>query len=158
MVESLGVPAAITSTPQNFETMGHNLLNVLDKHPDLIVQIVHGIDPPSCLMSDGSVAIPESMISAVKNYNVYLELLPGLDGMADSPNRYGRNDEVIKAFYDTFGPSRLMWGSEFTNVWLPTVNQYRYQFEYLKNHCEYMTDEDLALIMGGNAMRIYGLQ
>jgi hypothetical protein len=51
-----------------------------------------------------------------------------------------------------------MWGSEFTNVWLPTVNQYRYQFEYLKNHCEYMTDEDLALIMGGNAMRIYGLQ
>ena len=109
-------------------------------------------------MSDGSVAIPESMISAVKNYNVYLELLPGLDGMTDSPNRYGPNDEVIKAFYDTFGPSRLMWGSEFTNVWLPTVNQYRYQFEYLKNHCEYMTDEDLALIMGGNAMRIYGLQ
>ena len=158
MVESLRVPAAITSHPQNFETMGHNLLNVLDKHPDLIVQIVHGIDPPSCLMSDGSVAIPESMISAVKNYNVYLELLPGLDGMTDSPNRYGPNDEVIKAFYDTFGPSRLMWGSEFTSVWLPTVNQYRYQFEYLKNHCEYMTDEDLALIMGGNAMRIYGLQ
>lgn len=158
LVESLGAPGAITSAPQNFEMMGPALLNVLEKHPDLTIQIVHGIDPPSCLKDDGTVKIPEAIVSAVKNYDVYIELLPGLDGMTDSPNRYGPNDEVLKAFYDTFGPSKLMWGSEFTYVWLPTVKQYQYQFDYLKDRCPYMTDEDLAMIRGGNAMRVYGLE
>ena len=162
LVESLGVPAAITSAPQNFDAMGPALLNVLDKHPDLTVQIVHGIDPPSCLRDDGRVEIPEAIVGAVKGYNVYMELLPGLDGMTRSPNRYGPDDEVIKAFYDTFGPSKLMWGSEFTYVWLPTVKQYQYQLGYLREHCPYMTEEDLAMedlamIRGGNAMRVYGI-
>ena len=157
LVESLGVPASVTSAPQNFDTMGPALLNVLEKHPDLTVVIVHGIDPPSCLKDDGAVEIPETVVSAVRDYDVYIELLPGLDGMTGSPNRYGTNDEVIKAFYDTFGPSKLLWGSEFTYVWLPTVEQYRYQLDYIKNRCSYMTEADLAMIRGGNAMRVYGL-
>ena len=77
--------------------------------------------------------------------------------MTNSPNRYGPDDEVIKAFYDTLGPSKLFWGSELTYVWLPTVKQYQYQFGYLKERCPYMTEEDLALIRGGNAARVYGL-
>ncbi len=26
----------------------------------------------------------------------------------------------IQTFYDTFGPSKLMWGSEFTHIELPS--------------------------------------
>jgi hypothetical protein len=32
---------------------------------------------------------------------------------------------VIEAFYDTFGSTKLMWGSEFTHIERPTVAQYR---------------------------------
>ena len=93
----------------------------------------------------------------VREHEVYMDLLTGLDGLRGKPNRYGPNDEVIKAFYDTFGPTKLMWGSEFTFIELPTVDQYRYQFDYVEERCGYMTKDDLALIRGENARRVYGL-
>ena len=157
LVESLGVPACVTASPQNFTGFAPALLNVLEKHPDLTVVVVHGIDPPSCLRDNGSVYIPEAAVRMVAEHNVYIELLTGIDVQRGQPNRYGPNDEVIKAFYDTFGPSRLMWGSEFTSIERPTVAQYRHQFDYMKERCPYMTAEDLALIRGGNAVKAYGL-
>ena len=132
LVESLGVPACVTASPQNFTGFAPALLNVLQKHPDLTVVVVHGIDPPSCLRDDGSVYIPEAAVRMVAEHNVYIELLTGIDVQRGQPNRYGPNDEIIKAFYDTFGPSRLMWGSEFTSIERPTVKQYRHQFDYMK--------------------------
>ena len=157
LAQSLGVPVCFTSAPQNFAGFGPALLNVLAKFPDLTVVIVHGFDPPSCLAEDGTVRIPESAVRLVNEYDVYVELLPGLDQLKGNPNRYGPKDVVIKAFYDTFGPSRLMWGSEFTYVEMPTAQQYRHQFDYLKNRCPYMTEDDLAMVRGGNAARVYGL-
>ena len=157
LIESMGVPVCIGSASQNFETLCPDLLNVLEKFPDLTVVIIHGIDPPSCLKDDGTVYIPESAVRLVGEYDVFMELLTGLDRMTGSPNRYGPKDEVIKAFYDTFGPSRLLWGSEFTYVSRPTVEQYRYQFDYIKERCTYMSEDDIAMIRGGNARRVYGL-
>ena len=138
LVDSLSVPVCITAAPQNFESFCPAILNVMARHPDLTVVIVHGIDPPSCLNEDGIASIPESAVTLVKEHDVYLELLTGLDGMKGKPNRYGPNDEVIKAFYDTFGPSKLMWGSEFTYVEMPIVAQYRQQFDYISERCPYM--------------------
>ena len=157
LVQSLGVPACITCYPQNFDTVGPALLNVFEKFPDLTVVLIHGIDPPSCLRDDGAVSIPESAVTLVREHDVYLDLLTGLDALRGKPNRYGPNDEVIRAFYDTFGPTKLMWGSEFTFIELPTVDQYRYQFDYVKRRCDYVTEADLALIRGENARRVYGL-
>ena len=157
LVDSLSVPVCITSAPQNFESFCPAILNVLSRHPNLTVVIVHGIDPPSCLNEDSVASVPESAVTLVREYDVYLELLTGLDGMKGKPNRYGPNDEVIRAFYDTFGPSKLMWGSEFTYVEMPTVAQYRQQFDYISERCPYMTEEDVAMIRGGNAARVYGL-
>ena len=157
LVQSLGVPACITCYPQNFDTVGPALLNVFEKFPDLTVVLIHGIDPPSCLRDDGTVSIPESAVKLITEHDVYMDLLTGLDGLRGKPNRYGPNDEVIKAFYDTFGPSKLMWGSEFTDIERPTVDQYRYQLDYIEERCSYMTEDDLALIRGENARKVYGL-
>ena len=157
LAQSLQVPVCVTSYPENFETLWPALLNVLEKFPDITFVIIHGIDPPSCLNGDGIVSIPESAVTLVKEHQVYIDLLPGLDGLRNKPNRYGPNDEVIKAYYDTFGPTKLMWGSEFTHIELPTADQYRYQFDYVKERCGYMNEDDLALIHGENARRVYGL-
>ena len=64
---------------------------------------------------------------------------------------------MIKVFFDTFGPDKIMWGSEFTAVELPTLKQYKYQFDYIKDRCDYMTESDLEMIMGGTACKAYNL-
>ncbi len=155
LLQSLGVPVCITCYPENFKVLGPGFLNVMKRFPDLKVVIIHGIDPPSCLLDDGSVRIPEAVVELVKNHDVVMELLTGLDGLRNKPNRYGPDDQVIRAFYDTFGPEKLMWGTEFTYIELPTVEQYRYQFDYIKNRCPYMSAADIDQIRGGTAMRVY---
>ena len=89
---------------------------LVKRFPDLKVVLIHGIWPPSCLQDDGSIRIPEAVVEGVRNYNVVLELLTGLQHRSDL---YGPGDVVLKAFYDTFGPAKPMWGSEYTHVNLP---------------------------------------
>lgn len=159
LLESLGAPVCITSYPENFQTLCPAILNVIEKFPDLKVVIVHGIDPPSLLTSDGIPWLPESAKSLIDS-NVYLELLPGMDMLPNkrgAPNRYGANDEVIKLFFDNFGPEKLMWGSEFTHIELPTLKQYKSQLDYIRIKCNYIDQKSLDMIMGGTAQSLYGI-
>ncbi len=142
------------SYPANFESLWSGLLKVKTEFPGLTVVVTHGIDPRSLVSEDGSVTIPEPAVELVQQHDdVFLDLLPGLDAMRELPSRYGPDDEVIRAYYDTFGPTKLMWGTEFTFVGEPTLEQYQYQFDYLADRCTYLTEDDLRLIRGGNAVR-----
>ena len=147
----------------NWETLWPGLRAVLDHQPDLRVCVVHGLFPGSrrpagVLTDDGQVRIPEEIVALVRDHEVYLEVLAGyVEG------DFGPNDEILRAMYDTFGPERLIWGSEFTKLArLPverrdSLEQYRYQRTYLDVHHPYMTKQDLARIQGENAARLWRL-
>tara|TARA_B100000686_G_scaffold60670_1_gene65292 strand:+ start:2147 stop:3088 length:942 start_codon:yes stop_codon:yes gene_type:complete len=166
LIEELNVPVAMTVYADNLEFICTKVLNVTDKFPNLVVVLMHGLAPPltppnftssPILDSQGNVTLPEGAAELVIR-NVYHEILPGLDGLRfHKLNRYGENDQVIKVFFDTFGPDKIMWGSEFTAVELPTLKQYKYQFDYIKDRCGYMTESDLEMIMGGTACKAYNL-
>jgi predicted TIM-barrel fold metal-dependent hydrolase len=158
LVQSLGVPVCVVSYAETFQTLGPALLNVVKRFPDLRVVVVHGLHPSSCLGSDGKARIPDVVVELLRHHPVVMELLTGLDGLRGRPNRYGPHDEVIRAFYDAFGPKKLMWGTEFTYIDLPTVAQYRYQFDYLKTRCAYMSAADLARIRGGTAVEVFRIE
>lgn len=149
---SLRIPVCLVSLRGNFETLWPNALKLLEKFPELPVVIVHGLYPACILQADGSVVIPDSARRLVRDYDVYLDLLAGL-----REGQYGPKDESLKVMFDTFGPTKLMWGSEFTKVATPTVEQYSYQARYVEQRCGYMSKDDLHLIHGGNARRVYGL-
>lgn len=151
-VEGLGIPVCFVSYKQNFETLWPNLLTLLEGCPHLRIVITHGLYPPCLLQEDHSVVIPESALRLVCDYDVQLDVLPGL-----KEDQYGPDDVVIKTLFDTFGPSKLLWGSEFTKVNEPTVEQYSFQACYIEDRCPYMTKEDLHLIHDANARRVYGL-
>ena len=172
LVDSLKVPVCLVSYADNFDTLWPAANSLLDQFPDLTLVMIHGIDPRSgrVLKEDGSVELPESAIRLVNEHErVWIEVLPGLEYYLSRPpwpakpeqvehqSRYGPNEEIVKAFYDTFGPSKLLWGTEWSHVGLPTVENYQRQFDYLKVHCPYMTERDLELIRGENARVVYGL-
>ncbi len=102
-------------------------------------------------MSDGK--IPDEIIALLREPNVTLELLfPLLYGATwDYP--YAESQPLIRELYETFGASKLLWGSDMPNVERSCT--YRQTLTYLTRHCDFITPADLDRIVGGNANDLY---
>ncbi|MDS9469496.1 amidohydrolase family protein [Paracoccus sp. MBLB3053] len=63
---------------------------------------------------------------------------------------------IVEHLLDWFGPSRLIWGSDW-----PVLNlagDYEAWLELTETLLEGLTNEERAAVMGGNAMRFYGVK
>ncbi|MCY4081201.1 MAG: amidohydrolase family protein [Caldilineaceae bacterium] len=60
--------------------------------------------------------------------------------------------EIVQPLYDTFGPERLYWGSDYP-VCLRNMT-YPQAIECFRSHCSFIGDADQALIMGENLRRL----
>lgn len=59
---------------------------------------------------------------------------------------------IFRRIFEAFGPDRLCWGSDF-----PASDRYctyRQSLEVVRTHCDFLTDEDRARIMGGTLRAI----
>jgi predicted TIM-barrel fold metal-dependent hydrolase len=62
--------------------------------------------------------------------------------------------ELFRTVYDTFGPARLMWGSNYP----PTSRVCTYaETVDLVRTADFLSDDDRAQILGGTATRVFGL-
>lgn len=60
--------------------------------------------------------------------------------------------EIVRPLYDTFGPERLYWGSDYP-VCLRNMT-YPQAIECFRSHCSFIGEADQALIMGENLRRL----
>jgi len=60
--------------------------------------------------------------------------------------------EIVQPLYDTFGPRRLYWGSDYP-VCLRFMT-YRQAIECFRSHCDFIAEAEQALIMGENLRRL----
>ena len=163
LLSRLEVPVCFVNYGVRSPTRARDMVRLLDSFPDLRAILVHGLfppgkRPPGILRVDGTVHIPDEIIRLVQVHDVHLEVLTGyIDG------DFGARDEIIHALYETFGAAKLIWGSEFVKLAsLPreqalSATRYRDQLTYLERRCPFLNESELALILGGNAQRVYGL-
>ena len=132
---------------RTFDQALPRLQALLKKFPGLTIILVHGLPP--WYIKDG---IPAAARDLVRNHEIYLELLPKI-------LHYGKEDEIVRRVFDTFGPRKLVWGSEFVtyNVTGPpfTAERYREHLRYLERRCDYLSRDDLDLILGGNLDAVF---
>ncbi|MSP14403.1 MAG: amidohydrolase [Chloroflexi bacterium] len=83
---------------------------------------------------------------------VYVKV-SGYYGYAQQPYPYPDCWDLFRALYDHFGPARLIWGSDFPHILLKT--SYRRVLLLQERFYTYLTSQDLNLIMGENAARLY---
>lgn len=163
LVDAMQLPICFVSYGTRSPDLFPNLVKLLDQYPELIITIVHGLylrnaAPPDLFDNHGGVNIDKEIIDLVNGFDVSLEILAGYPGAW-----FGPNDILIKALYDTFGPRKLYWGSEFTKAMAlspedaRSARHYARQFNYLREHCPYISKPDLDWILGGNTARIHGL-
>lgn len=55
--------------------------------------------------------------------------------------------ELVRAFYETWGPHRMVWGSDYPAC-TPHIS-YRQSLEVLREHADFIAAADLPLVLGG---------
>lgn len=128
------------------------LLTMLDRHPDLAVVVDHGAKPA---IADGMWEPWTRLMRALSDNPRVRCKLSGLVTEAGP----GWTIDVLRPYVDflaeTFGPQRLMWGSDWPVVNLAGTYQSWYAATVALTAG--WPADDRAALMGGTARRFYGL-
>ena len=155
-VERLELPVyAMGYAPMaDYPAMLPSLKAWIERFPSIKRVLVHGF-PTQVLLEDGKYRVTDLVKGLVNDYDTLVELLP----WAHSVYRHERTDELIKVLYDAFGPTKFTWGTEFIKASPPhTPEHYAELKGYFESRCSsYMSAADIALILGGNLQRLFGL-
>lgn len=138
--------------PTEWEDQWRRLLAHVRNRPDIEHVITHGFD---MRLFEGG-ALSSTILELARESSVYVELLFHLINVGwEYPFREAQ--DLILRLYDAVGPERLMWGGD-----LPAAERnctYRQSVDYIRVHlAKRMPPEDVAKILGGNAVRLFQLE
>ncbi|NRB18977.1 MAG: amidohydrolase family protein [Rhodobacteraceae bacterium] len=130
-----------------------NLIQLLQRHPDMRVVINHGSKP---LIRDGLMQPwAENMAVLARDTRAYCKL----SGLVTEANS-GWTTEDLKPYVDhllsCFGPDRLIWGSDWPVCLL--ASNYHAWVETTETLLSGLCARDRDAILGGNAARAYSLR
>ncbi|WP_230533059.1 amidohydrolase family protein [Microvirga roseola] len=127
-----------------------HLLIVADRHPDLTIVVDHGAKP---LIRDGALDPWRSDMAALSARPNTVCKLSGLVTEARPDWTVDDLRPYVEHLLDSFGPQRLLWGSDW-----PVVNLSggydRWRATTLEL-LESLSEAEQAAVLGGNAARIY---
>lgn len=126
----------------------------LERYGDIPVMFTHGL--PLFRFMDGSdaISIPDEAWALIDSPNVMIEILiPIFQGFIwDYP--FVEALPVVREYYERFGADRLAWASDMPNVERHCT--YKQSLDYLRLHCDFIPQADMAKILGGNVARLFG--
>ena len=131
------------------------LANIAERYPDLPIVIAHLAQPP--LNESDNPALNakwEAQILLGRKANVCFDLsaLPAYSAAYDEYPYAGARIYIQRAV-DLIGADKLMWGSDAPG--LLTSGTYRQLLNFVRRHCDFLTDEETEGLLGLNALRVY---
>ena len=129
------------------------LMRWMERYPDSVCNLTHGFPWRAFLNGDG-ISLPDAVWDPFKNPNCNLEVCfpVRLGDLFDFP--YREIWPTLEQMTERVGPDRLNWGTD-----MPFQNRfctYRQSRAWIEKYCDFLSQEDLAEIMGGTAARIIG--
>lgn len=124
----------------------------LDRHPELRVVIDHCAKPD--IANDGFGAWSAALHSLAHNSHALCKL-SGLLTQLSPGQSHERVHSYTEHVLDSFGASRVMWGSDWPVLNL--ASDYATWFALSRSMLAALPAADLAAVLGGNAARFYSL-
>ncbi len=130
------------------------LTSWMERYPDAVCSLTHGF-PWRLFLEGGCITLPESIWEPFQNPNLSLEVCfpVRLGDVFDFP--YRELWPTLESIIEHIGADHLLWGTD-----MPFQNRfctYRQSRDWIEKYCTFITQDDLALIMGGTAARILGI-
>ena len=124
----------------------------LRRYLEIPVFFTHGL-PLFRFMEDGKVSIPSEVWRTLEASNVVFEVLLPIFQGAVWEYPYVEAQPIIREYYERLGPEKLAWGSDMPNVERHCT--YKQSLDYLRLHCDFIPQADMAKICGGNVARLF---
>lgn len=132
----LPVMSAIPGNVAGFEP-------ILQRHPELRLVIDHAGRHPRGAKDDGAWADADQLYALAKYKNVGVKV-SSLPCFSTQAYPFVNLHAHIKAMYDTFGPQRLMWGSDATRL----TSSYQENIDLFTQALDFLSEADKEWIMG----------
>ena len=131
------------------------LRRVLAEHPHLRVVIAHLAHPPVGRADDEWLNEQwRDQILLARNNNVWFDLaaMPGYSRTEDYP--YPTAQGYVREAVEMIGVDRLMWGTDIPGLLRHAT--YQQLLDFVARHCDFLSQDDLEKVLGGNAWQVYG--
>ena len=118
-----------------------------DENPNIPNLLTHNLVPEQIIQELG---VPDEIIKLVKSPNTYAEFLNPAKGP------YPKGPELIRRMCGEAGAGTFTWGSDMpsgSGHWIT----YKQAVDQFAVHCDFLTPDERAMILGGNAERIFTL-
>jgi predicted TIM-barrel fold metal-dependent hydrolase len=91
-----------------------------------------------------------------KYQNLWFELASIVHMSGDEEYPFPRVQEIVRIAFETVGPKKLIWGSDFPTAL--DICTYRQTLNLIVRQCEFISEEDMVSILGRNARDAYQLK
>ena len=130
------------------------LMNWMERYPNNVCSITHGFPYRSFLDGD-RIKLPDAIWEPFRNPNLSIEVsFPVRIGdIFDYP--YHEVEPTIQEMVEHIGADGLLWGTD-----MPFQNRhctYRQSRDHIEKYCDFLSEQELGLIMGGTAARILNI-
>jgi predicted TIM-barrel fold metal-dependent hydrolase len=144
-----------THTAEQYLARISKTIKVLKKFPDLKVIIStmgSNIRDPK---DPEYVDIPKKILNLIKLPNVWYEIgyLLAFDKFDEYP--YPLAQKMTKEAYKAVGADKLVWGSDMPM--LMRTCTYRQAIDFVRKHCNFLSEAEKDLVLGKNASKLLGL-
>jgi predicted TIM-barrel fold metal-dependent hydrolase len=126
----------------------------LDRYPEVPVLCPHGLPLARFMDENRRVSIPPEVWKPLGAPNVIVEILIPIFQGAIWEYPYVEAQPIIREYYERLGPDKLAWGSDMPNVERHCT--YKQSLDYLRLHCDFIPQDHMARICGGNVARLFG--
>jgi predicted TIM-barrel fold metal-dependent hydrolase len=126
----------------------------MDRYPGLTTVITHGL-PWLSHVEDDRIRLPEAVwdVFEAPQCNLHLLFPISLGGVWDYP--WKQTESTVRECVDRIGADRLIWGTDMPMV--ARFCTYRQTLDQYRLHCDFLSDEERAAILGGTAARVAGV-
>ena len=129
----------------------------VERYPDVKVVLTHGFAWRMFKEGD-TLSVPDEVLDAVPidnpNFNVQLLFAIFLGGEWDYPMPQIR--PTLEKLARRIGTDRLIWGADMPMVM--RFYTYRQSLDYIRRYCDFLSPQDVDLIVGGNMERLMGIE
>ena len=157
LVQDLGIPVFWFLDDRTVDRVARFIRRVAEldawaqRHPDIPSVITHGLVPAAIIHEIG---IPEEVMSLLERPNLYAEILFPAK-WPDYPYPHGQ--QQLRQLRDEVGAHKLLWGSDSpfgTSMWCT----YRQALDFVRRHCDFLSQDEKDLILGGNAAKLFDIE
>ncbi|MDR5752478.1 MULTISPECIES: amidohydrolase family protein [unclassified Caballeronia] len=147
VAEETGLPVAML-VPGALAKAGE----IAERHPRLTLIVDH-LGVPRGATGPGAFEHLPELLALARYANVYVKAV-GVGDYALDPYPFHSLNETLRRVVDTFGPDRVMWGSDLSRLHHP----YWQCLAHFRENLPWLSAADRESVMGGNILRLLDWQ